>query len=107
MFPSRRFLEFLLDASETNVFAVHFAEVTRRLFWYFYTPSTHSGEPPHTLMLAIAPCIVDSCLLQMAAVVQWHRETVGMASLYEIPHQMTQTPKNDPANTPFRVSDTP
>ncbi|CAM9642368.1 unnamed protein product, partial [Hapterophycus canaliculatus] len=38
---------------------------------------------------------------QMAAMVQWHRETVGMAALYEIPHQMTQTPQNDPAKSPF------
>lgn len=41
---------------------------------------------------------------QMAAMVQWHRETVGMAALYEIPHQMTQTPQNDPAKSPFLVS---
>ncbi|CAM9952259.1 unnamed protein product [Scytosiphon promiscuus] len=44
---------------------------------------------------------VDLNPAQMAAMVQWHRETVGMAALYEIPHQMTQTPQNDPAKSPF------
>ncbi|CAM9431800.1 unnamed protein product [Ectocarpus fasciculatus] len=47
---------------------------------------------------------VDLNPAQMAAIVQWHKETVGMAALYEIPHQMTQTPLNDPAKSPFRVS---
>ncbi|CAM9856230.1 unnamed protein product, partial [Ectocarpus sp. 13 AM-2016] len=45
---------------------------------------------------------VDLNPAQMAAIVQWHKETVGMAALYEIPHQMTQTPLNDPAKSPFR-----
>ena len=39
----------------------------------------------------------------MAALVQWHRETIGMAALYEIPPQMTRSPRNDPAKSPFRV----
>ncbi|CBJ48587.1 dicer-like 3 [Ectocarpus siliculosus] len=47
---------------------------------------------------------VDLNPAQMAAIVQWHKETVGMAALYEIPHQMMQTPLNDPAKSPFRVS---
>lgn len=39
----------------------------------------------------------------MAAIVQWHRETLGMTSLYHIPHQMTATPLNDPAKSVFQV----
>lgn len=51
----------------------------------------------------VCVCVCVHLARQMAAVVQWHRETIGMAALYEIPHQMTNTPRNDPAKSPFLV----
>ncbi|CAN0394088.1 unnamed protein product, partial [Ectocarpus sp. 12 AP-2014] len=61
---------------------------------------------PLTASQAAKIGIVDSFDVDLnpaqASIVQWHKETVGMAALYEIPHQMTQTPLNDPAKSPFR-----
>lgn len=42
---------------------------------------------------------------QVAAVVKWHRETLGMVALYHMPPQMTSTPVNDPAKSPFQASE--
>ena len=40
----------------------------------------------------------------MVALVKWHTETIGMAALYEIPPQLTRSPQNDPAKSPFQVT---
>lgn len=61
-----------------------------------------------SLVNKLSPLLIDGEIvtLKMAAMVQWHRETLGMAALYHIPHAMSATPLNDPAKSLFQVCGT-